>query len=77
MTAAKCQRTSGVARTSQWTFSIELDPINKDTECTSCTSGDELGALLRKLAGAHNVRMLQRVQLIACYGIPQLCGEVC
>ena len=49
----------------------------KDKGCKSCTSCDELGALFRKLAGAHNVRMLQRVQLVACYGVPQLRGEVC
>lgn len=55
----------------------ELRPIMNNSEGKSCTSCNELGALFRKLACAHNVRMLQRVQLVACYGVPQLCGEVC
>ena len=41
------------------------------------TPGDELGALLSKLTGAHNVRVLQGVELVASDGIPELCREVC
>ena len=41
------------------------------------TPCDELGALLSKLAGAHDVGVLQGVELVATDGVPELCREVC